>query len=306
MIWVFLIVLAAVFAAPFVIERLKPEMGPDARTLAPGQFATLSDGLTHYQWRGPQDGPVLVCIHGLTTPSYVYDALAPSLAEAGFRVLTYDLFGRGFSDRPKGAQTRDFFVRQLDELLQDQAVSGPVTLLGYSMGGSIATVFAAAHPERVHALLLLAPAGMLHNPGKLADWAQKLPVIGDWLFLALAARFLHQGALAQPGPPEAVTIIAERQALENGFRGYLPAVLSSQRGLLAETLEEDHRDLAELGVPVAAIWGEADTVIPIAALGRLTEWNRAARQAVIPGAQHGLAFTHPAEVLDVIASALDP
>lgn len=305
MIGMLLILLVAGFAAPFFIERLRPEMDDDARAAAPGQFVSLSDGLTHYQWHGPADGPVLACVHGLTTPSYVYSALVPSLAEAGFRVLTYDLYGRGFSDRPKGAQTRAFFIRQLRELLQDQGIGDGVMLMGYSMGGSVATVFAAAEPTWVNRLILLAPAGMIHNPGRLAELARKIPVLGDWLILALGGWQLRRGARMQSGPPEVVADMADRQVLETSLRGYLPAVLSSQRNLLAETLEEEHRALAALGMPIAAIWGEADTVIPISALGKLAEWNRDARQVVIPGAGHGLAYTHPAEVIEAIAEVLE-
>jgi len=305
MIWFLLILLALAFAAPFIRERLRPEMDSEARKAAPGQFAFLSDGETHYEWHGPVEGPVLVCIHGLTTPSYIYKFLVPSLAEAGFRVLTYDLFGRGFSDRPKGGQTRAFFIRQLRELLQDQGIGGGISLLGYSMGGSIATVFAAAEPDRVERLILLAPAGMKHTPGKLAEFAQKVPVLGDWLMLALGGRQLRQGALAQAGPADIVAEFADRQALEISFRGYLPAVLSSQRNILAEELEADHRDLEALGVPVAAVWGQDDTVIPISAMGKLAEWNRSARQAVVPGAGHGLAFSHASEVIEALATVLE-
>ncbi|MCG6901436.1 MAG: alpha/beta hydrolase [Rhodobacter sp.] len=304
MIWLLPVLLVIVIAAPFVMERRRREMDASARGMAPGKFAELSDGLTHYRWDGPADGPVLVCIHGLTTPGYVWDRLVPLLAEAGFRVLRYDLYGRGFSDRPRGAQTRAFFIRQLRELLQHQGVDRGITLFGYSMGGSIATVFAAAEPDRIDRLILLAPAGMIHVPGKLAELACRFPLLGDWLMLAFGGAQLRRGAHAQPGPPDVVAGIAARQDIETGFRGYLPAVLSSSRNMLAESLKEDHRALAAIGLPVVAIWGQDDSVIPITALGRLTEWNRNVSHATIAGAGHGLAFTHPVEVTDALGKAL--
>ena len=97
---------------------------------------------------------------------------------------------------------------------------------------------------------------------------------------------------------------ADRQAAEIGWRGYLPAVLSSQRNLLAEALEEEHRDLAELGVPTIAIWGEQDSVIPLSAMGKLAQWNRDAKQGTISGADHGLAVTHPEDVIDTLSFLL--
>ncbi|MCP3970953.1 MAG: alpha/beta hydrolase [Rhodobacteraceae bacterium] len=308
MIWAVLALLAAVFAAPFVVERFKPRMDNSARRAAPGQFARLSGGMTHYRWHrsddGPDDGPVMVCIHGLTTPSFVWDELLPGLTGAGYRVLTYDHYGRGFSDRPGGAQDDGFFIRQLRELLQDQGVETPVTLFGYSMGGALATVFAAAEPQRVARVVLLAPAGMVYAPGLLGILARRVPLVGDWLHLALAGRQLVRHARPENGATGLAAEMPQRQRAENARRGFLPAVLSSQRHLLDGTLEAEHRELAARGLPVAAIWAEADTVIPITGKHRLAGWNPDARQAVVPGAEHGLAFTHSNEVLGALRDLL--
>ena len=113
----FLIVIA-ILAAPFIIEWRRIPMDAQARADAPGEFAELSNGITHYQFHGPVDGPLVVCVHGLTTPSFVYEGLAKRLMERGYRVLVYDHYGRGYSDRPKGDQDRAFFVSHLEELLE--------------------------------------------------------------------------------------------------------------------------------------------------------------------------------------------
>jgi len=91
--------------------------------------------VTHYRWHGPIDGPVIVAVHGLTTPATVWNGMIPFLTAQGYRVLSYDLYGRGFSDAPSGAQNIAFFTRQLGELLADQEITDAVTLMGYSMGG---------------------------------------------------------------------------------------------------------------------------------------------------------------------------
>ena len=295
-----LVLLVVVAAVPFVVERRRVAIGPELRKDAPGDFATLSGGMTHYQWDGPKDGPVLVCIHGLTTPSYVFDLLVAGLVDLGFRVLRYDLWGRGYSDRTGGDQTRHFFIRQLRELLQDQGVDGPVTVLGYSMGGSIATVFAAEEPKRVQRLILLAPAGLQHKAGAMADLARRLPVVGDWMMLAFGAHELRKTAASLAGGSAPVRSISKRQAAETAVQGYLPAVLSSQRNLLAEDLAEEHVYLGESGLPVVAVWGGDDTVIPIAAMAEMAALNPEARQVEVPGASHALPITHPEAVLEAI------
>ena len=300
-----MILFLVVLAVPFVIEWTRLPLDERSRNGAPGHFADLSQGRTHYKWHGPSDGPVVVLVHGLTTPSYVWASLLPGLIGEGYRVLRYDLYGRGFSDRPTGAQTDAFFIRQLSDLLADQGVDGPVPVVGYSMGGSIAAVFASAHPEAVSRLVLLAPAGTIHSGGKLAEFARRVPVLGDWVMYALGGLSLVRGAAKQPGPPELVADLALRQRLEIQRRGYLAAVLSSQRNLLADDLNSEHHAIVAAGLPVMAIWGAEDEVIPLAAMERLAEWNPTARHVIVEGAGHGLGYTHVDEVLEAILAGLE-
>lgn len=296
----FFALFAAVMAYPFVAEVLRPRMTRTRRTLAPGQFATLSQGVTHYQWIGPEDGPVVVCVHGLTTPSFVYGPLADGLAEKGHRVLIYDLYGRGFSDRPKGDQDSAFFNRQLDDLLADQGVTEPFSLIGYSMGGAIGASFAAGNMTRVKHLILLAPAGMKLDLGPLADMAQKYSFFGKWMTLGFYPKSLRRATEAERGLESPIAHMVDRQIEETRLKGFAPAVLASLRGVLSEDLEPAHRAIAEAGLPVAAIWGETDEVIPLECKDRLSDWNPSARHSVVADAGHTVTYTHTPEVLNAI------
>ena len=297
--WLILI-LGAVISIPLLIEYDRREMDDAARGAGPGQFATLSQGVTHYCWAGPSNGPVLICVHGLTTPSFVWRGLTKGLVALGFRVLTYDLYGRGYSDRPKGAQDAAFFIRQLNDLMTHQRIDGKVTLVGYSMGGAICSCFAAGHPERVQQLILLAPAGMQHSVGKLVRFITDAPLLGDWLMLADYPSMMRKGIAAERAQPSSVLNICDLQEAELDFKRFVPAVLASLRGILRRPLRTEHQTLRESGIPVLAIWGGADTVIPIAALGTLAEWNRNVEHEVIDGAGHGLTYTHSDAVLAII------
>lgn len=295
MIW--LLLLAALIVLPFGVEAARRPMNARARARAAGQFAALSQGMTHYQWTGPETGPVVVCVHGLTTPSFVWDSIAQGLAAKGFRVLRYDLYGRGFSDRPPGVQSKAFFLQQLGDLLADQQVTGPVTVIGYSMGGVIATAFAASAPARVRQVVLLAPAGMQAVGATGFGALVRLPLVGRWLMLAWYPWVLRKGIRAEAQLPTSVPDITALQAKQLNTRGFIPAVHASLLGMLTDDFQGEHETLHRAGLPVLAIWGEDDGVIPLAAADQLTAWNPSAQNVTIQGAGHGLPYTHTAEVL---------
>ena len=301
--WAALALGALAGAAPVLREAARPRIDR-ARDNAPGDFAMLPRGRTHYRWHGPEGrsevGPVTVCVHGLTTPSFVWEGLVPGLVAEGRRVLTYDLYGRGYSDRPGGAQDAGFFVGQLEELLAGQAVEEPVTLIGYSMGGAIVTAFAARHPDRLRELVLIAPAGLGHDLGPVARLVARGGAAGRWLMLAAFPTSFRRGCEAERALPATVPGIVDRQQAELRWRGFIPAVARSVAGMLTQDQGAAHAALARRGVPVRAIWGAEDTVIPLSRQARLAEINPDADQHVIEGAGHGLTYTHTDRVLAAI------
>ena len=71
-----LLLILAFFALPILKEATKRKLGEKERAKAPGNFVTLSRGVVHYRWFGAEMGELVVCIHGLTTPSFVFEGWA--------------------------------------------------------------------------------------------------------------------------------------------------------------------------------------------------------------------------------------
>jgi pimeloyl-ACP methyl ester carboxylesterase len=301
--FILVLVLVLAIALPVVLEARRRPMTASLRKSAPGDFAQLSQGVTHYQWVGPSRGPIAVLIHGLTTPSIVWKDVAQALGDTGYRVLVYDLFGRGFSDAPDGKQGVDFFLTQLDELLSDQGLDDDLTLVGYSMGGTIATAFASTEPHRTKRLILIAPSGIDSHESAFSEFCRTKPVIGDWAHGALAATRMRRAIMHDPVAKVAPDVAAAQKA-ELTRRGFLSAVLSSRRNILQVNQEQEHRGISRDGIPVIAIWGEQDAVIPISAVGKLAQWNRAAHQEVISGADLAVPYSHGAELSSFLRSML--
>ena len=303
--WVWGVLGLVVFlvALPFVAERLRPVVGSTARHGADGDFAQLSQGVTHFRWVGPTRGPVAILVHGLATPSVAMEGVAERLGTMGYRVLMYDLYGRGLSDAPKGLQDRAYFLRQLSDLLAHQDAQEELTLVGYSMGASIAVAYAAENTHRVKRVIMLAGAGVQTVESGFARLCRRTPILGDWVHAMFAKRRVLN-AIPKNSRRPAVQRVLMAQQQEVNRRGYLPGILSSRRGMLAEVQEAEHRKLAREDVPLVAIWAQNDQVIPISALGVLAQWNRSVRQEVVDGADHGLPYTHDEDVLESLRTAL--
>ena len=299
LIWflVFLALVVFAFAAtrPFYMERRRPVIGPTERHGAKGEFVQLSQGVTHFRWAGSARGPVAIVVHGIATPMISMEAVAKALGQQGYRVLMYDLYGRGLSDAPKGRQDRAFFLRQLSDLCAYHRLTEDITVAGYSMGGSIATAFAAEFPHSVKIVILVASSGVATNESWFSRFCRRVPILGDWAHAAFAHNRIAKSIPAR-GATRDIDLVLRAQAQELGRRGYLPALLSSRRGILAEMQEEDHRKLARQGIAVSAIWGGADPIVPLKAIGLLGLWNRSARQEMVVGADHALPYSHEAEL----------
>lgn len=303
MIWLLLLLAMGLLGGWLLAQSTQTSLA-DARETATGQFVQLSDGQTHFAWHGPEDGRVMVCIHGLSSPSYVWDAMIPHLTAQGFRVLTYDLYGRGLSDRVPGPQTREFFMRQLRDLLASQNIDRPVTLCGYSMGGRIAAARAVEAPDQVSQLILIASAGFQAELGSLASITIRYPILGDWLHAVLGPILMNWDMARAKPAGAAADEVARRVQADLRIDGSMAAILSSMRNLLSEEAAEDHALIAKSGLPVLAIWAAEDHVIPITSMGLLARNNRAAQQVQIEGADHRLPYSHPEAVAEAIENSL--
>jgi pimeloyl-ACP methyl ester carboxylesterase len=136
------------------------KLNGDVRAQSSGSFVELPKGLTHYKLSGPSDGKVVVLIHGMAGPFAIWTKVADLLVNHGFRVLQYDLYGRGYSDRPDVNYDLDLYINQLFSLLAVLSIKSPMTLVGWSLGGMIAVGYAAKHSKNIEQLILIAPSGV--------------------------------------------------------------------------------------------------------------------------------------------------
>ncbi|HZT99181.1 MAG TPA: alpha/beta hydrolase [Ktedonobacteraceae bacterium] len=132
-------------------------------------FAIAGNTKLHYVQWGEQ-GPPVVCIHGLTANAFCFQAIADELA-SDHRVFAYDLRGRGDSDKPKEGYSVPLHVTDLTKLLDALGLERPV-LIGHSLGAMIALYFAAHYPDKLSKLVLIDAGAPLawKTPGEQPAW----------------------------------------------------------------------------------------------------------------------------------------
>ncbi|KAG6809859.1 hypothetical protein H0H92_014387 [Tricholoma furcatifolium] len=126
-----------------------------------GAYVSLPYGRVRYWVLGPEAGQKVVLIHGLSIPSIIWRDVAPELASRGYRVLVYDLYGRGYSDAPQTTYNTQLYTVQLALLMQHLRWERAI-VAGLSMGGGIAMAFTAQFPHLVDdKVVLIASAGLM-------------------------------------------------------------------------------------------------------------------------------------------------
>ncbi len=240
----------------------KFELTQNERKKYSGSFIKLPCGETHYELKG--NGEAVVLVHGYATPYFIYDKIFAFLVEKGYKVLRYDLLGRGLSERVNGDYTPALFARQLKELTDALLPGEKFFLFGTSMGGAVVTAYAAKYPQKIKKLFLLAPAGMEYNAPFYMKMAQK-PVIGELMFKTLGGKLLLNGSCSELiFSKDQTDYYLEKFAEGARYKGFLAATLSSLRNTLMrpDVTVENYKKTAQNGVSVCTIWGTADKTMP--------------------------------------------
>jgi pimeloyl-ACP methyl ester carboxylesterase len=230
-------------------------------------------------------GDPLVLVHGLATTRSIWRHAVPRLARRR-QVVTVDVPGFGAA-RPAGhGFDLDAVADRMHCDLRAAGVPEPFDLVGHSMGAAVALTLAARHPSAAGNLVLVSPAGLRPIPSVLAaalGLAAELyiplrrrasPLAGwGWGRRALMAGGVVDGAALAPG------IVRELVGASQGARRIGPALVAVASADLRVALRD-------LPIPVGALWGQGDRVIPPGGAQTVLEIRPDAACEVIDGAGH--------------------
>ncbi len=250
--------------------------------------------------------PPLVVLHGFTGSARTMDVVAGPLA-VGRRALGVDLVGHGHSDAPANvdAYRMEACVDQILAVVGDLR-TGPVDLVGYSMGGRVALSLAVTAPDAIRSLVLIGASAGLSDPAeaearraadeRLATSIETdgLPAFVDrWMGLPM-----WRSLEAAVGPEGWAG--SRRQRLDSD-----PAGLAlSLRGMGTGAQPPVHDQLIAVDRPVLVLAGELDTKFTTVA-HELGAALPLARVEIVPGAGHAAHQERPDPVAGLIADFLD-
>jgi pimeloyl-ACP methyl ester carboxylesterase len=258
-------------------------------------------------YRSAGTGPVLVLLHGIANSSQTWENVASRLSER-FTLIAPDLLGHGESATPRGDYSLGAHATGVRDLLTALGIEH-ATVVGHSLGGGIAMQFAYQFPERCERLVLVSSGGLGREVHLLLR-AAALPG-ADWVLPLLTSSQVvgvgrHLGGLLKrvrlaPG--------GDAEVLAQGFAsldsaGSRQAFLHTVRAVIEPSGQRvSAHDRLALAAPIPSliVWGEKDSIIPVAHGEAAHEAIAGSRFEVFPGAGHLPHDDDPERFAEVLA-----
>lgn len=250
---------------------------------------SVGDLNIHYYQGGPASGETLVLLHGFAADKDNWLRFSRHLTQ-DYRVIALDLPGFGDSDLPPGSYDVGTQTERLANILDAMGIE-QAHVLGNSMGGHIAALFAARYPDRVHSLALLANAG-IDSPHKSELY-----------------RLLTRGA---PNP----LVVKQPQDFDNLLHfifvepPYLPESLKRYLGERSMAKAAHHErvfkqlverpvplepELAKIQAPTLLLWGRQDRVLDVSSIEVMQPLLREPSVVIMENVGHAPMLERPDE-----------
>ncbi len=261
-------------------------------------------GEVDLHWAEVGSGPPLVLLHGLCDSHRSWFPVAPALARSR-RVLMLDLAGHGESSRPDASYSLAWHANLVAGWLEKLGLD-EVDLVGHSYGGGVAQWMLLEHRKRIRRLALEASGGLGREVGSALRWAS-FPFFVERFgqpFMALGTTRALNAAGGAYSREEIATL-----AGFNARPGTARAFSRSVRDVINAWGQHRHfldraRDVPSLP-PIALLWGESDTLIPIAHGVNAASLLEGVTLTRFPGVGHFPHRQEPARYVETLQAFLD-
>lgn len=208
--------------------------------------------------------PIVVCVHGIGSAHIDFDNLGIFLCEQNYKVLSYDLIGRGNSDFPDDRNSFDGIghANQLRELITNLNFQ-KYSLISHSMGGSIAALYAEQYPKEISSLTFLSPAGLMDlGPLAIVRALQSfLKVIIKLMLKSSQEKAWRESFVAKNGKIANDYVIQMNEVYQQNpihFYGFWKSAMQCPLSGIDSSIQF----LGSTSFPIHLLWGMKDTTVP--------------------------------------------
>jgi abhydrolase domain-containing protein 6 len=301
--WIALLLLAGFLLAGWLRPHwfLAAEFVRQRWLAGASEHAIVVDG-QRWNYLQAGEGRPLVLLHGFTGNKEGWLPIVAALAE-DYRVLVPELPGWGLlaPDAPRPPYGYAADAARLAGFLAAVAPGERIDLVGHSMGGGIAAVYAARYPERLDRLVLMSAAGVaFDNAFARAVLAGEHPFrVGNRAELDAYLGLVFEDPPWLPWPADRA-VIRRRMASEAFERQVLAAVSTGPEAGLPSELA------ASIEAPTLLLWCRADPVIDVAAAGIYAKTIARTQTLLLDGCAHMPMMERPAATVAALRAFLHP
>ncbi|MBS2014113.1 MAG: alpha/beta fold hydrolase [Deltaproteobacteria bacterium] len=254
---------------------------PGATPAAAPASAQSAEGAVEEKAAPAGEKPTVVFVHGFASALEAWSTVVPAVAP-GRRVITLDLKGFGWTDRPEGDYSPDAEAKLVLRLLEQRGVH-KATWVAHSWGSSVALAAALQAPERVTRIALYDAWVYEDQLPTFFHWSRSGGV-GDALFgLFYSQRADERISLAFYDKKFVTEKFVEDVEAALDRPGTTAAALAAVRGMNYENAETRYRKIDK---PVLLMWGREDIVTPLKFGERLSRDLPKSRLVVYPRCGH--------------------
>ncbi len=271
------------------MAQREPDSGIELPPSVPGRLILVNGHRVHVIDRGA--GPAVLLVHGTAGSTFDWEQTVMDPLAHRHRVIAVDLFGMGFSER-----SADFsygFALWADQLAGTLDALGVAraSVVGHSLGGAVALVFAGNYPQKVDRLISV-------------DSGPWLPPFMLLMMTPGAGEMMMGCADYWPHMPSRGTAYEEGMRMIYEIKGTRRALLKSARGQILES-PSGFRAFRRINAPTLLLHGGSDPIIPASAAALLLRIIPGSRMVVVDGAGHFLMNDKPNRFVAEVENFLD-
>lgn len=268
----------------------------------PSKFVVIDGVRLHYRDEGR--GPAVVLLHANYSSLFMWEPWVAKLRD-DYRVIRVDLPAHGLTGpEPNGNYTLER-IQTLFERFVDERGLGRFTVVGTSIGGTVAMRYTAAHPERIERLVLISP-GSLEARVRGRTTPANVPRVADLLGYVTPKAFTRFLLTNDYGDPARLSDAVTDEWYDMWMReGNRLAMINLLRQYVSGGVEDKIRAVK---VPVLLIWGEKNKRVPLALAyetQKLLENSPEVKLEILPGIGHMLVQEAPQQSAQLIRRYLD-